>query len=180
MSITRLMGAVLPLCLAAMLGVAGARADVSIQFSGGTVRVDAPETSSYDLLDKLADSGGFTVEKVGSFIEPMSMSVHYDGPIDGLIAKLLFDDNYLIEHDPKTVSGISRITMYGATDDSAPKATTATPAMPRAAAAASNGGPQPLSRQLAPDVSAPAQAKAAPRNRQQPTLAPKPAAGRTG
>ncbi len=122
------------------------------------VMIEASDASVDAILAELAETHGFTIERPISDISSRTWSGHYEGALSDALARLLENENYVLEHSRGAKSGIARVKLF-ATDRTAQDTTTVSrisgQATPPAAvapqpAAKSAAAPVPQSRNLGP------------------------------
>ena len=122
----------------------------------GQISVEVVEMSLDDVLDRLGQTYGFRVERLGEAQPRDMMSGRFDGRLTAVIARVLQNENHMVLTSAAAASGIARVSIYS----SAASVQTAIAAQPQSASS-SQSGPQPLSRQIAPPVAAAAPRAAA-------------------
>ena len=119
--------------LAPNVGRAG---PVSVNEAHGWITIDATEASVDLILTKLGEAEGFVLQV--SWKTPRSdvVSGRFEGSLTTVLARLLHNESHMIVHSTDVDSGIARIVLFGAADDSSGGQTTTAPATPSPVAAA--------------------------------------------
>jgi hypothetical protein len=141
---------------------------VAIEAANGRVTVDANDIALDEVLTRLGESQGFKLQVPPNAPHFDAISGRFEGPLTGVLTRLLHNESHMIIHSADTQSGIARIVLFGAGEETSAgvQAATPAPATPpiavartRATAAAAVAQPKPLPREVIP-ASAPQQRQA--------------------
>ena len=111
------LGPVFGLMLAAMLTCSAMAGEVtvSVDASKGVTTVDADNAKVDDVLAKVGEALGFTIERAGQHAAVGTVSGHFEGPLDVVLQRILRGEGHMIERSAKAKSGVVRIVLFGST-----------------------------------------------------------------
>ncbi len=113
----RMLSGCLPIALvAAGLAIPGGADAGSVAVTtkaGQAVKVEAEDASIDEIMARLGATYGFAIDRRGSSDAAPLVSGHYEGTLRQVLARLLGNENHMIQHSSVAKQGIARIVLYG-------------------------------------------------------------------
>lgn len=141
------------LLIAPSVGRAG---PVVVNDADGWITIEATEAGVDQILTQLGESQGFVLQVSWKTPRPDVVSGRFEGSLSTVLERLLHNESHMIVHSADADSGIARIVLFGAAEDSSGGQTAGAAAAPSPvapapiAAARTRSSPVPVAAQPRP------------------------------